>query len=192
MRAQTAPKKKGLSLWQTVFVHRYHDRSWSLKINYVTQLLAFQQTLPGGWLLTQPWSQTSHCLGQEPRWAWESRWACFCRLQKSCLSLPFDFQDSAFLSWTHPYIAFHNQSNWWVCRGLPSSSIEDFPWWISPLQGKDFLQLWEYFDQQKSYVTPLLDQMTSDNPKMDWCNYGHNVTFNFDYVLTRFRLFYST
>ena len=83
MRAQTAPKKKGLSLWQTVFVHRYRDRSWSLKINYVTQLLAFQQTLPGGWLLTQPLSQTSHCLGQEPRWAWESRWACFCWLQKS-------------------------------------------------------------------------------------------------------------
>ena len=27
MRAQTAPKKKGLSLWQTVFAHRYCHRS---------------------------------------------------------------------------------------------------------------------------------------------------------------------
>ena len=41
MRAQTAPKK-GLSLWQTVFVHRYCHRPWSLRINYVTQLSAFQ------------------------------------------------------------------------------------------------------------------------------------------------------
>ena len=48
MRAWTAPKKKGLSLWQTVFVHIYCHRSWSLKINYWTQLLAFQQTLLGG------------------------------------------------------------------------------------------------------------------------------------------------
>ena len=33
----------------------------------------------------------------------------------------------------------------------------------------------------------LLHLMTSNNPKMDWCNtlyfnYGHNVTFNFDYI----------
>ena len=26
--------------------------------------------------------------------------------------------------------------------------------------------------------------MTSNNSKMNWCNYGHNVTFNFDWVLT--------
>ena len=31
---------------------------------------------------------------------------------------------------------------------------------------------------------PLLNLMTSNKPKMDWCNtlylnYGHNVTFNF-------------
>ena len=33
--------------------------------------------------------------------------------------------------------------------------------------------------------------MISGNPKMDWCNtlylnYGHNVTFNFDYTLSWF------
>ena len=82
MRAWTAPKNKGLSLRQTVFVHRYCHRSWSLKIDYMTQLLAFQQALLGGWLLTQPLSQTSYYLSQEPRWAWESRWACFCWLRK--------------------------------------------------------------------------------------------------------------
>ena len=30
---------------------------------------------------------------------------------------------------------------------------------------------------------PLLDLMTSNNPKMDWYKYGHNVAFNFDYGL---------
>ena len=34
---------------------------------------------------------------------------------------------------------------------------------------------------------PLLHLMTFNNTKMNWCNtlyfnYGHNVTFNFDYV----------
>ena len=51
-RARTAPKKKGLSLRQTVFVHRYCHRSWSPRINYVTQLLPFQQTLRKFWELT--------------------------------------------------------------------------------------------------------------------------------------------
>ena len=65
------------------------------------------------------------------------------------------------------------------------SSIEGFPWWVTPLQGKDFLQLCKYIHQQQPYVMPLLDLMTSNNPKMDWynilyLNYGHNVTFNFD------------
>ena len=44
---------------------------------------------------------------------------------------------------------------------------------------------------------PLLKLMTSNNPKMDWCNtlyfnYGHNVTFNFDYTLSRFNDYFAT
>ena len=58
-------------------------------------------------------------------------------------SLPFDPQDNAFLSWAHSYAAFHNRSNCWVCGVLPSSSVEGFPWWVFPFQGKDFLQLCE-------------------------------------------------
>ena len=85
-------------------------------------------------------------------------------------SLPFDPQDTAFLSGAHSYAAFHNQSNCWVCRALPSSSVEGFPWWGSPLQGKDFLQVCEYLRQPQSYVMPLLNLMTSNTPKMDWCN----------------------
>ena len=78
-------------------------------------------------------------------------------------------------------------SNCWVYVALPSSSVEGFPWWTSPLQGKDFLQVCEYLEQQ-SHAMPLLHLMTSTNPKMDWCNtlhfnYGHNVTFNFYFNL---------
>ena len=39
--------------------------------------------------------------------------------------------------------------------------------------------------------------MTFTNPKMDWCNtlyfnYGHNVTFNFDYTLSWFNDYSAT
>ena len=110
-------------------------------------------------------------------------------LTPNILSLPFDPQDNAFLSWAHAYAAFHNWSNCWVGGALPSSLVKGFPWWwTSPLQGKDFLQVCEYLLQQ-SHTMPLLHLMTSTNPKMDWCNtlhflnYGHNVTFNFDFNL---------
>ena len=44
---------------------------------------------------------------------------------------------------------------------------------------------------------PLLKLLTSNNPKMDWCNtlyfnYGHNVTFNFDYTLSHFIDYFAT
>ena len=60
------------------------------------------------------------------------------------LSVPFDPQDNAFLSWAHPYAAFHNWSNCWVCGALPSSSVKGFLWWTSPLQVKVFLQVCKY------------------------------------------------
>ena len=111
----------------------------------------------------------------------------FLLLSPKILSLPCDTQDpqdTTFLSQAHSYTAFHNWSNCWVCNCFPSSSVGGFPRWISPLQRKDFLQLCEYLHQQQSYVMPLLDLMTSNDPKMDWCNtlyinYKHNVTFNF-------------
>ena len=108
-------------------------------------------------------------------------------LTPNILSLPLDPQDNAFLSWAHSYAAFHNQSNRWVCGALPSSSVEGFPWWTSPLQEKDVLQVSEHLRQQ-SHMMPLLHLMTSTKPKMDWCsmlnfNYGLNVTFNFDFNL---------
>ena len=82
------------------------------------------------------------------------------------MSLPFDPQDNAFLSWAHSYPEFHNQSNCWVCGLLLSSSVEGFLWWTSALQGKDFLHVCKYL-QQQLHVMPLLHLMTSHNLKMD-------------------------
>ena len=57
-------------------------------------------------------------------------------LTPKILSLPFDPQDNAFLSWSwaHSYAAFYNRSNCWVCGALPSLSVEGFRRWTSPLQ----------------------------------------------------------
>ena len=114
-------------------------------------------------------------------------WAYFYWLKKTNkqkLSQPFDPQDNGFVLWAHSYAAFHNWCNCWVGGVLSPWSVEIFLWCASPLQGKDFLQLCEYFWHQ-SYVMPLLYLMIS---KMDLCNtlyfnYGHNLTFNFDYRL---------
>ncbi|XDA72445.1 hypothetical protein R6Z07M_002715 [Ovis aries] len=70
-------------------------------------------------------------------------------LTPKVLSLPFDPQGNAFLSWAHSYAAFHNRSTCWICRALPPSSVEGFPWRASPLQGKDFLQVCDYLCQQQ-------------------------------------------
>ena len=43
-------------------------------------------------------------------------------LTPKILSLLFDPQDNAFLSWPHSYATFHDQSNRWVCGALPSSN----------------------------------------------------------------------
>ena len=76
-------------------------------------------------------------------------------LTPEILCLSFAPPYNAFLSWAHFYAALHNQSNCWVCGALPSSSVEVFPWWTSPLQGKGFLQVCKYLWQQ-SHVMPLL------------------------------------
>ena len=65
-------------------------------------------------------------------------------LTPNILSLTFDPQDNAFLFWAHSCATFHNWSNCWVCGPFPSSSVEGFWWWTSPLQGKDVLHVCKY------------------------------------------------
>ena len=48
-------------------------------------------------------------------------------LTPKILSLPFDPQDNAFLSWANSYATFHNQSIFWVGGALSSSSSGRFP-----------------------------------------------------------------
>ena len=125
-------KKKGLSLWQTGFVHRYCHRSWSLKINYVTPDVS---TGTIGRLTTGPAFESNKLLS-EP----ETK-AGLASADPKALSLPFDPQDNVFLSRAGFCAAFHDRHNCRVCGALPSSSVEGFPPWVSPFQGKDSLQL---------------------------------------------------
>ena len=105
-------------------------------------------------------------------------------LTPKILSLPFDPQDNALLSWPHSYAEFHNQSNCWVCGVLPSSSVKGFPWWTSPLQGKDFLQ--------KKEKTFSKSANTFNNNRM-WClflNWWHLTTLRWtDVTMDIMRLF---
>ena len=61
-------------------------------------------------------------------------------------SLPLDPQDNVFPSCAHSYAAFHNRSNCWVCGALPSSSVEGFLWWTSPVKEKTFSKSVNIFD----------------------------------------------
>ena len=81
--------------------------------------------------------------------------------------------------------------------GLTAGSVEHSPlhqWKASHgghfrFKERTFFHVCKYLRQQQSYVMPLLHLMTSNNPKMDWCNtlyfnYGRNVTFSFDYTFS--------
>ena len=129
------------------------------------------------------------------RRAWKSMWAYFCWLQISwvCRSI---FKTMPSCPGLTPTLHF--------TIGLTAGSVEHSPphqWKEASCDGhlhfkEDFLQICKFLWQQ-SYVMPLLHLMTSTNPKMDWCNtlyfnYGHNVTFNFDYTLFRFNDYFTT
>ena len=129
-------------LWQTIFVHQYCHRSWSLRIYYVTQLSILQQTLRELWQVTPDPVSKIGLIARSAKCSLHHHW----RLHV------VGFSDS---------------------RKRLSSAI----------------------NKQKSYVT-LLNLKTSNNPKMDWynsmyLNYGHNVTFNSDYVLTWFNDYFA-
>ena len=138
-KGSNCPQKWDYSLWQVVFVRKYCHRSWSLKINcysafsFTTDITRRSTTHPA-------FESNKHLL--EPGMEMCLKiYVGLLLLTPKVLNLPFDPQDNTFLSRAHSYTAFHNWSNCWVCRVLPSLSIEDFPWWVSPLQGKYFLQL---------------------------------------------------
>ena len=125
--APYSPTKRGLSLWQTVFVHRYCHRSWSLKINDVTQLSALRCDSAFSFstdiierLTPDPAFESKKPLF-EPRMEMGLRiYVGLLLLTPKVPSLPFNSEDTAFLSWAPSYTAFHNWHNCWVCRALIS------------------------------------------------------------------------
>ncbi|XP_040107935.1 zinc finger protein 780A-like isoform X7 [Oryx dammah] len=53
----------------------------------------------------------------------------------------FDTEDNTFLSSAHPMLHSTIGLTGGSAECSPPHQVEDFPWWVSPLQGKDFLQL---------------------------------------------------
>ena len=138
MRTQTAPKKKELSVWQTAFVHWYCHRSWSLKLNYDSDFSLFNRHY---------WEVNS----------WPSLWVKQASVWARNRGGPENIRGLASAD------SKSTESNIWPSRQQlpvlgsllystvdiiagstehsPRLSIEDFPWWVSPLQGRVFLQL---------------------------------------------------
>ena len=166
------PQKGIMSLWQTVFVHKYCYRSWNLRINYLTQLSAFQQTL---WklrevtpdpasdsdkpdkLLFKPGTEVLIKMlesgGQSLEPLWESPYQIsltsymgLLLLTPKVLSLLFDHKT---MPSCPELIPIPNSTKNLIAGSAehsPSSSIEGFPWWVSPLQEEDFLQPCKSYD----------------------------------------------
>ena len=100
-------------------------------------------------------------------------------LTPKILSLPFDPQDNAFLSWAHSYAAFHS---------LTAGSVEHSPLhqWKDSQGGhlhfkeKTFSKSANTFNNRKWCLFLNWWHLTT---LTDWFNYGHNVTFHFDFNL---------
>ena len=49
------------------------------------------------------------------------------------------------------YADFRNQSNYWVCGQILTSSTSILLWWLSPLQGSDWIALRKSILQERCY-----------------------------------------
>lgn len=97
-------------------------------------------------------------------------------------------QDNIFISWAHSYAYFQNQSDSWVSGTLPMSSVEEFLWWVSPVQENDYLQVCGFLLQACETTSSLSSILDKNLTTLNWCHksyfsQGHKVTFN--YKLTK-------
>ena len=63
-----------------------------------------------------------------------------------------------------PMLVLKNQSNCWVCGQLPVSSTSGLPWWISLLQGSNWLALRTFILEERNF-SPV--QATLDITRWD-------------------------
>ena len=66
-------------------------------------------------------------------------------------SWTFAYESNAFLSWTRSYSSFKNPSSCWACGQLPVSNTSGLPWWISPLQGSNWMALRKFILEERNY-----------------------------------------
>ena len=79
-------------------------------------------------------------------------------------------QDNVFISWAPSFTDFHNTPNCWVCKAMPLSVMDGFPWWVSLLCQGDFKPL--SFLNDKKRLSSLLSIITSP------CSLGVRSTVN--------------
>ena len=80
---------------------------------------------------------------------------------------------NVFLSWTQSYASFKNQSNCCVCGHLPVSGHFQITWWISPLQGSNWMALREFVLEKRKFSSI---QATLDITRWDPLNWLINNT----------------
>nr|XP_010953408.2 endogenous retrovirus group PABLB member 1 Env polyprotein-like [Camelus bactrianus] len=73
---------------------------------------------------------------------------------------------NVFLSWAQSYAEFYNSSDCWVCSAMPLS-VGSLPWWVAPLQTKDFSAVCDFLRQQKEIYSMLKSQNVS---ALAWCS----------------------
>lgn len=57
------------------------------------------------------------------------------------------------ISWAPSFAVFKNQPSCWVCSQLPTSSTPRLPWWISPLQGSNWMALRDFALEERNFST---------------------------------------
>ncbi|XP_012884446.1 PREDICTED: endogenous retrovirus group PABLB member 1 Env polyprotein [Dipodomys ordii] len=89
---------------------------------------------------------------------------------------------NSFLEWAQNYASQVNKSNCWICGMLPISSTSGLPWWVSPLQGSDWVRLQEFIDQARvnnSFLNGVTRYNVSEWPIAGTMHQpGHNKSFD--------------
>lgn len=99
---------------------------------------------------------------------------------------PFIINESnSFLNWAEDIAKINGSSSCWICGLLPVSSTSGIPWWMSPLQEQDWLQLQILINDDRTAQSTLSAGITNWNVKFWPINNtlrekGHKFPFSYN------------